>query len=105
MRIKTIAIALMLGLSLNANAGFYTNLELDERCQSGTEFQNGFCYGYVAAVFDALTNEGEICPKVGVKLGKVMRIIKKDLADEYREYTANSVVEVKLRSMFPCQKA
>ena len=90
-------------VSASASAEFYTGNDLWERL-NGTEVQRHFALGYVAGVADSLNNRIICMPSA--TLGQTRDIVKQYLENNpsIRHYSADSLIQSVLSSMWPCQK-
>ena len=53
MRLKTMALVILLGIAGRGQAGFYTGSEILSNCQDGTESGKSFCALYLGGIVDA----------------------------------------------------
>jgi hypothetical protein len=86
-----------------AHAEFYTGNDLLER-MNGTEVQKLIALGYVGGVADAMNNRVICMPSA--TLGQTRDIVKQYLENNpsIRHYSADSLIQSVLSSMWPCAK-
>jgi hypothetical protein len=97
------ALAMLLG-SPTSYADLTTGNVLAADCEKNDSgFQDGFCYGYVFAVFDSIQGK-KVCAPKGVSGKQLVSIAKKYLKEnpENLHEPADELVTIALRRAFPC---
>ena len=98
------ALAMLLGSPTSYAVPIARGNDLVADCADGAGyFMDGFCYGYVNAVFDIAQNH-LICAPDGVSRRQLVSIVKKYLKEnpQYLHGYAHGLVESALMKAFPC---
>jgi len=89
----------------SARAEILSGNELKKTCDaSDSTFQDGFCFGYVAGVFENV--KSKICFPIGVSHSQAVLVVKKYLQDhpERLHQDASGLIVAPLQMAFPCAR-
>ena len=109
--IAAVGLAVMLLLSAQSQAAFYTGSDLLQRCESDSAVRYGACLGYIMAVVDVRENLAwlevfpkTICAPESASSGQLVKVVTKYLNEnpEQLHNSAGGSVQNALFSAFPC---
>ncbi len=102
---KLLIATILLTLSAQSNAEFYSGNELKTKCNDSNAFEKGLCMGYIAAVIDAYSGL-YICPPSNSTLGQSTDMVKKYMSDNPSQLhrSADVIVTSAMSKDFPCKK-
>jgi len=103
----TLTVAAPTFANVDSSPGFLTGNKLIDECTNTRQFADGFCYGYITGIVDAMNMENPTCMKGGS--GISVRQVH-DVAVQYlqshpadRNYSADSLVRTAINDAFSCR--
>ena len=110
--IAAAGLAVMMLLSAQSQAGFYTGSYLLQRCESDSAVEYNECVGYILGIVDnqdtlvgwSYLAKPNFCVTDGVTSGQLVKVVTKRLNEhpEKLHYDAGGLVANALYHAFPC---
>ena len=97
---------LMLLMSIQTNAGFFSGNDLAKRMSEDNVFDSGVYSGYIIGIVDAAVTRKLICPPPDITIMQAKAIVAKFLKENPELWNTNAdlLVLVSLGLAFPCGK-
>lgn len=107
MKRNFVLLILLMGMSLNSYALFYTGNDLHEKLNSTSEVTRAYARGYIIGVADMAESRRETCAPAGtngISVGQLADLVKKLLAEnpQHRHHRGDHIVAVLMELTWPC---
>ena len=110
--IAAVGLAVMLLLSAQSQAAFYSGSDLLQRCESDSDAPYNTCAGYIMGIVDyqdtllgwSYLDEPKFCVPLSATGTQLVKVVTKRLNEhpEHLDFSAPSLVANALNDAFPC---